>query len=129
MRVIILFIMLMILGCQSKKEDCSNPLFEKKFKSHIKNLEDNYKRGLVLSTTLLKSIYFLTEVSKIESLVQYGDITVYKNYNDFKKDIFNWKEWHKENKCEINMQTISAIEKKIDQSLKWNNPESQNVNN
>lgn len=129
MRVIALFIMLMGLGCQGKKEDCSDPAFEKKFNFHIKNLEDNYKSGLVLSTTLLKSIYFLAEVSKIESLVRYGDITVYKNYSDFKKDISNWREWHKENKCEIDMQTISVIEKKIDQSLKWNNPVSQDVNN
>jgi len=111
-----------IFNCSLKENSCSNPIAEKKISKHIKVLEDNYKKDFVLSTNLLKSISFLSEVSKIESKVIYGDVTVYKSYSDFKADLSNWKKWFKKNKCKVDEQFIIDIEKKINSSYEWNNP-------
>lgn len=109
MKYLLKYIFVAILISSCAKNLCSEKESVKIVSEQLDYLEDNYMRDFPLTGNLLYANLFLSKLSRIESLAEYGDVSVYQDYNDYKIDLKSWKIWLKENQCEIEREDIESI--------------------
>lgn len=116
---LLIFIVLLLFSC---KEDKSvDKKVSMKVNSYLSILKNDYKKNMAINGNILKAIFFFSELTDIDSNVQYGDITVYSDYSDYKNDLNNWEKWYELNKCSITIGKLDSIENGILESTTWIN--------
>ncbi|MBK8506748.1 MAG: hypothetical protein IPL46_33945 [Saprospiraceae bacterium] len=109
----------MTFGTPCTNDGCEENEAYKITATHLQDLTQNYRKGVVLGGDLLYSILYLEHISKIVSRVNYGDVTVYSDQKDYKEDIKVWRQWLSENQCKIDMDLVRQTKQDLVQSEVW----------
>ena len=96
-------------SCNKKCE--VSPLVESTFSYHFTML-NSHQKNKVLSSDFINSLSFLSEISKIDSKANFGDVSVYIRYKDYISDVKRYKNWYNENKCHLTREQIVSISQK-----------------
>lgn len=107
-------------NCLNTPEACSvDQTFKERYEYHYNLIKDKYTKDTVVTNIEIRSIIFLSHLTGIDSKVAYGDITDYRDYEDFKTDMKNWDQWYLSNKCKISGEFIDSLEFQVISSTSW----------
>lgn len=115
--VIIALAILSVLSC-TKTDNCENSDPGTLFNRHLSVVKKMDKHQALGSAEYF-SIFFLEEVSGINSAVNYGDVSVYQKDRLRHSDIKKWKKWFKKNGCMLNYESLLLIESKLKEDNPW----------
>lgn len=120
--IFVFFVSFLITCTSSSKEeqDCEvAPQFQARFEYYFNYMNDNYKEAGVLNGYMIRAISFMSQLTEINSNANFGDVSVYHNYSDFKKDMSKWRKWYNENRCNVTDAFIDSLENSIIKSTTW----------
>lgn len=118
----LLFIVIIFLSqsCQFfLGNDCvTNEQVKNRYFNYIIFLEGSYNsEGKSLSLDEIEAITFLSLYSELGNRAALGDVSTYTSYNDFEKDIEDWKKWFSLNKCQLNQAKSDSIYNRVYKSF------------
>jgi thermostable 8-oxoguanine DNA glycosylase len=109
----LIFFILILVSC-NKRYNCEiDTEFKKRFDENINFLVSTETEGdLIYQTTdKIKVIYFLESVTGIKSQIYWGDVFGYRDSKSLEEDLKKWKNWYKNNKCEMTIVKADSLVK------------------
>ena len=116
-RLMFLLIIVAVCSC-ANRNNCRNHAATDFYEKHIKIVE-GHKVGKAIDGKVHLALFFLEEVTGLNSSVSYGDISHYENRNIRGNDISKWNDWKGKNECKLDLDTLRAIEKRILNDNTW----------
>ncbi len=105
--------------CAKTASKCDKSYLSQVFLQKLQLVEKNVKKGEPFSGNTYRAIFFFEKITGISSQAQWGDVSIYKDYKDFKTDKELWLAWLDKNKCLTNEEEVKAIEEKVRQETPW----------
>ena len=115
--LILLIVIVAVFSCTSRNT-CENREATDFYEKHIEIVE-GHKAGKAIDGRVYLSLFFLEDVTGLNSSASYGDISYYENRGIIKSDISKWKDWMGKNECKLNLDTLRAIERRILSDNTW----------
>jgi hypothetical protein len=116
-RIIYLNIFLAVISCKSNC-DVNNQFkneFEKSLNFLIKTESDT--SFLYQTSDKRNAVFFLEEVTGIESNINKSQVFIYETKEQLENDISNWRDWYDKNKCKYNDKNFDSIKAEINKKL------------
>jgi len=88
------------------------------FQKHIKSIQD-HNAGQAIASEEYISLFFLESLTDIESSASYGDISYYVSRDSIEQDLANWQNWLEKHQCELNIDSLKLLEKRIVEHNSW----------
>lgn len=88
-----------------------------KSKETIRITVDKNNNGL--SGESLRAIFYLERLTNLKSRAEIGDISYYNSRKDYRKDMRQWDNWYKDNKCIITAQQSANVIDSVIRSTRW----------
>ncbi|MDH7463873.1 hypothetical protein QEG73_21405 [Chitinophagaceae bacterium 26-R-25] len=79
------------------------------------NVITSYEGGKksVLVEDYRQALFFMSFVTGIDAKAGYSSTIGYSSKEDYKKNIQEWKEWYKKNKCKLTDHYIDSVYKRV----------------
>jgi len=89
------------------------------FKKTLNQIDTDLKKQDGLSGNSVRSIFYLKELTGINSKAIIGDLSYYESRSDYKSDKRKWNQWYEQNRCLITQKHSDQIMKAVIESTKW----------
>ena len=126
--IIILNVCIVLFSCNTTK--CKvDADFSTTFKKMLSQIDTDMKKQNGLSGNSVRSLFYLIELTNVNSKAIIGDLSYYEKLSDYKTDKRKWKQWYEQNKCLITKNHSNQIMEEVIQSTKWmDTPTSSTTN-
>lgn len=108
---------LILLSCKSQNCNKSNTYYE--IEKYIDLMDENHEEAMYLYGDYMFANLLLSEITKIESNANYGDVSEYINEAELVTDIKNWKNWLNNQGCDYSQEEFNNNFKKIKKNTDW----------
>ena len=101
------YLLLFLFSCNQSSEsstpECNVDVKVKQvYNMYLNRLKQSYsKQGKVLSTEEIEALTYLSIYTNLHNRANLGDVSTYKDFGEFRKDIKQWEVWYELNKCKL----------------------------
>lgn len=89
------------------------------FRSKMSTIDREYHRTGNLSSQLVRSIFFLEEVTSIKSSIEWGDVSYYPSEESVESDLSKWDNWFLVNNCLLRSDSLIFLDSLIIEETNW----------
>ena len=79
----------------------------------------SYALDDALGGQVIVDIFLMEHITGIPSHVSFGDVSIYRSYEDKITDVDNWRIWFKQNKCVVSSDSLRKLEENIIDANYW----------
>ena len=88
--------------------------FESEFRGKIELLKKSeIEKESVKISEKLDALFFLSAVTNTKSSIRDIHVPLYPDIKSFKKDVYLWEQWYKENKCSFTYEKADSLASKF----------------
>ena len=116
---VLFFCSILISSCSNESPCEMDRVCENIFNNQLEVLGENILFNKTLNGNKFRAIFFFEHLTQINSCANFGDVSYYESYLDFRKDYSTWKYWFRNNHCGLTADSLHSIIDDIIKAAPW----------